>query len=285
MLLREIKNIYHEELDGLYPEEEVDSLFYRVIDHYLNLQGFILAFQPNYVLTKEEEQPVFEALAKLRQEIPLQYILGEAHFMGLSIHVDPSVLIPRPETEELVAWILEDMKEDKGAKSLLDVGTGSGNIAIAIKKTAPQTIVWGMDISEQALALAKKNGQVHDVEVVWIQHDITHSTKLEQVFEIVVSNPPYVLESEQELMRRNVKDHEPGSALFVPDHDPLYYYRAILEFNIENLAPAGRVYFEINEAMGDALTDLLMEYGYSEIQLKKDIFGKDRMIRAEAPTR
>ena len=285
MLLREIKNIYHGELDDMYPKDEVDSLFNRVIGHYLNLQGFILAFQPNYALTKEEEQPVFEALAQLRQEVPLQYILGETEFMGLRIHVDPSTLIPRPETEELVAWVLENLKENQEGKLILDIGTGSGNIAIAIKKKAARTVVWGMDISKKALELAKKNSQLNGVEVIWIQHDIMDTTRLEQVFDIIVSNPPYVLESEREIMRSNVKDHEPGSALFVPDDDPLRYYKAILDFNKTNLGKGGLVYFEINETMGDALTDLLLKYGYSEIQTKKDIFGKNRMIRATAPTR
>ena len=285
MLLREIKNIYHGELDDMYPKDEVDSLFNRVIGHYLNLQGFILAFQPNYALTKEEEQPVFEALAQLRQEVPLQYILGETEFMGLRIHVDPSTLIPRPETEELVAWVLENLKENQEGKLILDIGTGSGNIAIAIKKKAARTVVWGMDISKKALELAKKNSQLNGVEVIWIQHDIMDTTRLEQVFDIIVSNPPYVLESEREIMRSNVKDHEPGSALFVPNDDPLCYYKAILDFNKTNLGKGGLVYFEINETMGDALTDLLLKYGYSEIQTKKDIFGKNRMIRATAPTR
>lgn len=285
MLLREIKNIYHGELGSLYPKDEVDSLFNRVIAHYLNLQGFILAFQPDYSLTKEEEQPVFEALAQLKQEVPLQYILGETEFMGLSIHVDPSVLIPRPETEELVVWILGDLNEDVEVKSIIDIGTGSGNIAIAIKKKLPHARVWGMDISAGALSLARKNGEINEVDVNWIQHDILSTKRPNEVFDIVVSNPPYVLESEREVIRSNVKDHEPESALFVPDQDPLLYYRAILEFNKTNLADGGRVYFEINEALGKQLSQLLREYGYSEIQVKKDIFGKDRMIRAESPIR
>lgn len=283
MRLRDIKSIYHKELGDLYPKEEVDGIFNRVIDHYLNLQGFIVTLQPEFTLTKEEEQPLFEALSQLRQEMPVQYVLGQTYFMDMPLMVDPAVLIPRPETEELVAWIMADIRKYDGPVSILDIGTGSGNIAIAIKKNAPEMQVFALDKSEEALEVARQNGAMNKVEITWLHQDIEEEAPLAQVFDIVVANPPYVLESEKERMRNNVKTYEPAEALFVKDDDALRFYRAILERCREILCPGGCIYFEINEAKARDMEDLLRLYGYSEIQLKKDIFGKDRMIRAKSP--
>ena len=285
MLLQEIKSIYLAELEGLYPQEEITGIFNRVIDHYLGLQGFILAFQPQYMLTKEEEQPVFEALSHLKKEVPVQYVLGQTYFMDLPIQVDTTVLIPRPETEELVAWILADLGTSDGYLTILDVGTGSGNIAIALKKKLPGMQVYGLDQSKAALELAQKNAALNEVVVHWIHHDISQELSLDVTFDIVVSNPPYVLESEKASMRNNVKAYEPNDALYVDDADPLQYYRAILVRCERVLRPEGWVYFEINEQKGAEMEALLWEFGYSEIQLKKDIFGKDRIIKAKAPKR
>jgi len=283
MLLREIKSIYIKELEPYYPKEEVEGIFNRVIEHYLGLRGFVLVFQPQYVLTKKEEQPLFEALTQLKQEIPLQYVLGQTYFMDLPIQVNASVLIPRPETEELVMWIISDLESADDLASILDVGTGSGNIAIALKKKIPTMQVYGLDNSPEALELAQKNSELNEVEIGWIQHDITEIVPFELTVDVVVSNPPYVLRSEMEDMRKNVKDHEPPEALFVENADPLQYYRAILKQCEHMLRPKGWVYFEINEQKGKEIKAMLHEFGYSEIQLKKDIFGKDRMIRAQAP--
>lgn len=283
MLLREIKSIYLAELELIYPREEVEGIFHRVIDHYLGLKGFVLAFHPKYTLSKKEEQPLFEALAQLKQEIPIQYVLGQAYFMGLPIQVDPCVLIPRPETEELVAWLLADLDARNNALSILDVGTGSGNIAIAIKKNAPKMQVFGLDSSAGALEVARKNAELNEVAVTWLQQDIEKEMLSTPSFDIVIANPPYVLESEMEEMRNNVKKHEPSQALFVADKDALRYYRALLERCKTILRAQGWVYFEINEQKGPELEALLKDYHYSEIQLKKDIFGKDRMIKAQAP--
>ena len=283
MLLQEIKSIYHTELEGLYPKEEVTSIFHRVIEHHLGLQGFTLAFQPQYVLTKDEEQPLFEALAELKKEIPVQYVLGQTFFMDVPLLVNPSVLIPRPETEELVAWILSDLGPGNEEISILDVGTGSGNIAIALKKKNPGLKVYALDQCRDVLALAERNAQLNEVIIEFIQHDITQKLPRVLKVDLVVSNPPYVMESEKISIRNNVKSNEPAAALFVSDTDPLKYYRAILRQCKTILRPAGFVYFEINEQKGAEMVALLKEFGYSEIQLKKDIFGKDRMMKAQAP--
>ncbi|MBT8236934.1 MAG: peptide chain release factor N(5)-glutamine methyltransferase [Bacteroidia bacterium] len=278
MLLREIKNIYHLELDTIYPKEEVDSLFSLALSHYLKFDRFILALHPNLVISKEEEQPLFEVLAALKQHVPIQYILGETLFMEIPIKVGAGVLIPRPETEDLVRWILEDIPED--AKfTCLDVGTGSGAIAIALKKHRPKLDMHALDISKRAIEISQENAMIHKMEIHLLEYDILGENPLDLPLDIVVSNPPYVRELEQDSMAPNVLDHEPPEALFVSDDDPLVYYEAILKLCADNLAKGGFVYFEINEALGEEMTALLKKYSYSDIQLKKDIFEKPRMIK------
>ena len=278
MLLREIKNIYHLELDMLYPKEEVDSLFSLALAHYLKFDRFILALQPDLVISKKEEQPLFEALAALKQHVPIQYILGETHFMDIPIRVAKGVLIPRPETEDLVRWILEDTPEEEKF-TCLDIGTGSGAIAIALKKYRPKLEMYALDNSRRAIDISQENTMIHDVDIHLLEFDFLGENTLDLPVDIVVSNPPYVRELEQGPMAPNVLDHEPYEALFVSDDDPLVYYKAILKFCSDNLAKGGCVYFEINEALGEEMIALLQKYGYSDIQLKKDIFEKPRMIK------
>lgn len=308
MLLKEIKDIYHKELGTIYPKEEIDSFFYFCIEHYLNLQRFILAIQPGITLTKEEEQPLFEVLSKLKLEKPLQYILGTAHFMDLELQVNENVLIPRPETEELVQWILDDIRSQKSEVesqslrkeklkskieapcnedetlhslpySILDIGTGSGCIAIALAKNLPDAKVFALDVSESALNVARKNAASHGVNIMFLHEDILN-TELELDFDIIVSNPPYVRELEKEGIRKNVKDFEPGTALFVPDDDPLVFYRAIIDFAEKHLSEKGKLYFEINQYLGEETKALFNHRNFSEIELRKDMFGNDRMLKA-----
>jgi len=293
MLLKEIKDIYHRELGGIYPKEEVDSFFYSCIEHYLNLERFILAIQPGITLNKEEEQPLFEALSELKLQKPLQYILGTAHFMDLELQVDKNVLIPRPETEELVQWILSDAERSRSGISttpndrslqILDIGTGSGCIAIALAKHLPNAKIFALDVSDSALKVARKNAASNGVDITFLHEDILN-TELELDFDIIVSNPPYVRELEKEGIQKNVKDFEPDTALFVSDEDPLLFYRAIIDFAEKHLSEKGKLYFEINQYLGEETKALFNTRNFSEIELRKDMFGNDRMLKANVPSR
>ena len=281
MLLREIKNIYHSELDAIYPKEEVDSFFYLAIEHYFDLERFVLALQPNLALSKDEEQPLFEVLHKLCLEIPIQYILGSAHFMDMDFTVNENVLIPRPETEELVRWVLADLEMYENKEiSILDIGTGSGCIAISLAKNIPRAKVYGLDISKKALAIAKENAVMNKVEVVFVEADILEIETFNKKVDIIVSNPPYIRMLEKNRMKPNVIQNEPGSALFVPDDDPLVFYRKIIEYAKKNLKPDGRLYLEINQYLGKA-TKALLENDFTKVELRKDLYGNDRMLKGQ----
>lgn len=281
MQLREIKTIYHQELDGIYPQEEIDAFFYEVITHFLGLERFVLALQPDLVVSKEEEQPLFEALAQLKLEKPLQYILGIAHFMDMEFKVNEHVLIPRPETEELVRWIISDCQIGSSRDlKVLDIGTGSGCIAIALAKHLHEARVYALDVSEEAIEVAQGNTQSNNVEVHFIHQDILKAD-IKEKFDIIVSNPPYVRESEKEEMKNNVKQFEPSQALFVPDDNPLLFYTAIVEFAKNQLAARGALYLETNQYLGKETRALLEAHNFLDIELRKDIFGNDRMLKGQ----
>lgn len=303
MQLKEVKNIFHKELGDIYPKEEIDSFFYSCIEHYLNLQRFVLAIQPGLTVLKEEEQLLFEALSELKMEKPIQYILGTAHFMDLELQVNKNVLIPRPETEELVGWILDDFlvkkpsKKDAGRSrsvistplndrsfKILDIGTGSGCIAIALAKHLPGAKVYALDVSEGALSVARKNAEMNEVDITFLHHNILNpglELEPELVFDVIVSNPPYVRELEKSQIHKNVKDFEPHTALFVPDNDPLVFYRAITDFAEKYLSKKGKLYFEINQYLGDETKALFHTQHFSEIEMRNDIFGNPRMLKVD----
>ncbi len=284
MQLKEIKNIFHKELDDSYPKEEVDSFFYMLIEHYLGLERFVLAVQPNLVVTKEEEQPLFEALSQLRLHRPIQYIIGKSHFMDMDFSVDENVLIPRPETEGLVRWIveevgpIEDAVQDK-RHTILDIGSGSGCIAVSLAKNLPNYEVHALDISLEALQVARKNAKANKVEVTFIEIDILDLEDSAVKYNIIVSNPPYVRKQEKKKMHKNVTDHEPGLALFVSDENPLKFYEAIARFAKKNLKEKGSLYLEINQYLAKETEQLLRNHNFSEIELRKDMFGNDRMMK------
>ena len=281
MLLKEIKTIFHKELDAIYPKEEVDAFFYRLIEHYLKLDRFVLVLQPHLTVTKEEEQPLFEALAALKLEKPLQYITGVTYFMDLELKVNEHVLIPRPETEELVEWILNECQVERSRDlNILDVGTGSGCIAIAIARKLPNAKVYAMDVSEEALKVAKSNAELNKVEVNFFMADVLElELQPELKFDIIVSNPPYVRELEKNEIKNNVKEYEPNLALFVPDDDALLFYRAIVASTEKYLTKKGSLYLEINQYLGKETKALLEAHNFSEIELRKDLFGNDRMLK------
>ena len=278
MLLREIKNIFHSELDVLYGKDEVSSFFYMLIEHYFNLERFVLAIQPELVIDKEQETVIFNALAELKLEHPIQHIIGSSHFMDMDFKVNPHVLIPRPETEELVRWVIEDNEKAELPLAILDMGTGSGCIPISLTKYLPNANIFGLDISLDALEVAQENNKIHGTKVEFFQADILNLNHKNN-YDIIVSNPPYVRELEKAEMQKNVIDHEPSIALFVPDEDPLKFYRAIVNFASRHLNDKGSLYLEINQYLGNEMIELLQKYEFHTIKLKQDMYGNDRMLK------
>lgn len=277
MLVAEIKNIFHLELDKIYTKEEVANFFYLMLEKYLKIERFALVMQPNLTISKEEEQPFIKGLTQLKLERPIQYILGETSFMDSMFKVNESVLIPRPETEELVQWVISDIGNKKSEVRILDIGTGSGCIAISLAKALPNAAVVALDISDEALAVARENAVLNNAKVEFVYGDIL-DLNLNLNFDIIVSNPPYVRELEKEEIHINVKDYEPSMALFVPDDNPLLFYRAIAEFSKNHLYEEGRVYLEINQYLGEETKSLFEDENFKDISLKKDIFGNNRML-------
>ena len=267
------------ELQGLYPETEIRSFSYLIIE---KVTGFSRTeiFVNKYTLFSVEQQHVIESIIeKLKKYIPIQYILGETEFFGLTFYVDESVLIPRPETEELVDWIRIENNRG-GGLHILDIGTGSGCIAITLKHEFPDSVIDAFDISENALKTAKRNAVRNKLEVNFELVDILNAPDFPNNWDVIVSNPPYITEQEKDDMLPNVLNHEPHLALFVPDNDPLMFYRNIALFARQHLQHNGKLYFEINRESGKECMDLLTGLGFNDIELKKDISGNDRMVRA-----
>lgn len=267
------------ELQGLYPETEIRSFSYLIIE---KVTGFSRTeiFVNKYTLFSVEQQHVIESfIEKLKKYIPIQYILGETEFFGLPFYVDESVLIPRPETEELVDWIRIENNRGGGLR-ILDIGTGSGCIAITLKHEFPDSVIDAFDISENALKTAKRNAVRNKLEVNFELVDILNAPDFPNNWDVIVSNPPYITEHEKDDMLPNVLNHEPHLALFVPDNDPLLFYRNIALFARQHLQHNGKLYFEINRESGKECMDLLTGLGFNDIELKKDISGNDRMVRA-----
>ena len=286
MLLREIKNIFHAELDALYQQEEVRSFFSMLIEHYLGLERFVLALQPDFTISKEEERPFFEALGRLKLQEPIQHIIGKTHFMEMDFRVSKDVLIPRPETEELVRWIIDEIQNTKyevrsiNALKILDIGTGSGCIAISLAKHLSKADVYAVDISEEALKVAKANAVSNEVDVTFIKQDVLKGELLLE-FDIIVSNPPYVREMEKDEIHKNVLDYEPPQALFVTNEDPLVFYKSITALASIHLKEGGSLFLEINQYLGKETKQLLNDHNFSEIELRKDMFGNDRMLKGK----
>ncbi len=283
MLLKDLQNIYHKELDVIYGKEEVNSFFFICIEHYLNLPRFQLALQPEFAIIKSETDTFFKVLEDLKQQKPIQYIIGETEFYGLPFKVNENVLIPRQETEELVDLIIRShtdrgrsANENKPLK-ILDIGTGSGCIAITLAKNLPNTKVYALDVSKEALKTAKKNEELNNVEITFIEADLlkksTWDLKFKELeFDTIVSNPPYVRELEKAEIKSNVLDNEPHLALFVEDNNPLQFYKAIID-------PMGELYFEINQYLGEETKQLLIDADFGAVELLKDLNGNDRMLK------
>lgn len=284
MTTGKFRNHFINSLEGLYPIEELKSFFYLLAGKYLNLSRINIALQLNNELTHEEQSSFYKAVDRLRNHEPIQYILGETEFFGMPITVNKQVLIPRPETEELVSWIIEDI--DKNEATILDIGTGSGCIAISLAKKLNNAVVSAIDISTRAIEVAKKNTLINNVNIEFSRVDVLNFEadldlhhKWESKFDIIVSNPPYVRMQEKKLMKLNVIDHEPDIALFVEDDDPLLFYRKISQLSKQYLRHNGTLYLEINEYLGLEMEKMLNKAGFKHVVLKKDIFGKNRMIK------
>ena len=286
MLLKNYKSKFLEELTSIYDEMEVTSFFFLILEHLHQFKRIDLALNPNFEISESELGKWDEILSDLKTEKPIQYILGETEFYGLKFKVNENVLIPRPETEELVELILKSTKyEVQSTKfSILDIGTGSGCIAISLAKNLPNAEVFAVDVSEKAIQTAKENAKHNGVEVTFIQQNILEIDDLTfdlglSTFDVIVSNPPYVRMLEKEEIKPNVLEYEPHLALFVEDNDALLFYRKIAALAMKNLAENGKLYFEINQYLGKETVELLGNIGFKNIELIKDIYNNSRMIR------
>ena len=288
-LVKDIRNYYCEQLCSIYDKEESNAMILILFEHYFNIDRVKMALEPQLRLSESEMLTFHFAVKDLLKNKPIQYIIGETEFCDLKFKVNENTLIPRPETSELVMNIVnrhqtpdssreEKSQSHKVAKLILDIGTGSGCIAISLAKHLPNSEVHALDISEKALEVAKANATSNNVNVSFIHEDILSlRNKIETKFDIIVSNPPYVRELEKTEMRDNVLNWEPHNALFVSDNDPLIFYREILEFAKDHLKENGEVWFEINEYLGKEMTDLCHNMGFSEVEIFEDFRGKERV--------
>ncbi len=302
--VRDCRKYYANRLESVYGSDEANALIMILLEHYFNIDKIKIAMEPELRLSESELLTLHFAVKELLKNKPIQYITGETEFCGMRFFVDENVLIPRPETQEMVENIVSSAETDEDPSlspsfrpkrsgvekspanvSILDIGTGSGCIAISLAKLLKNSIVTAVDISEKALEVAKKNAEANGVNVRFICDDILNPKNPELIdnqFDIIVSNPPYVCESEKSAMRANVLDHEPSTALFVSDNDPLIFYRKILEFAQKALKHNGEIWFEINEKFGKETAALCREMGFGNVENIKDFRGKERVVRAKA---
>lgn len=281
----------YQRLSSIYEEGEARAIVRWVLEERFSLTRAELLCDDLQHLSMEQQKELEALMQRLEQGEPVQYVLGETRFYGRRFHVAPGVLIPRPETAELCQWVIDESADES---VLLDVGTGSGCIAVTLSLELPHTNVTAWDISEDALRIAQKNAQLNDASVTFEQRDIlnqgdkearrqggkeTRRQGVQGVWDVIVSNPPYICRQEAKDMERHVLDYEPHLALFVPDDDPLLFYRAIASYGCQTFRPGGKLYFEINPLYSDALTAMLQTMGYEDIQLRLDQFGKRRFLR------
>lgn len=275
----DIERFAYRELEDIYNRNEIRTLLQMMFEHFLGWSVAHLLVSKNATINQSDLLKLNFAIKDLRHGKPIQYIIGSTEFCNLTLSVSPHTLIPRPETAELV-YLIADKEKERQPQYILDLCTGSGCIAIALAKAFPAAKVFASDISAEAMAVAKKNAECNKAEVSFVIADILREENpAGESYDIIVSNPPYVREMEKVMMNRNVLDYEPHIALFVPDGDPLMFYRHIAEFASKHLRTGGKLYLEINEALGNETAALLEKQGYRPI-IHKDSFGKDRMIEA-----
>jgi len=300
--VKDVFDAYHQGLDELYSAQEAEAITLIVLSELSGLSSAKIKAFPEHEIPAERLEQLAAILGRLKTGEPVQYVIGHTEFYGLQFKVNASVLIPRPETEELVAWAIDSVGSlqlaagsGQWAGKILDIGTGSGCIATSLKKNLPNFHVSAIDISPDALQTAKDNAQLNNVDVDFIKGDIlnpeqpfafhlspltSHHSPLTTHYSLIISNPPYVTLYDKTLMHKNVTDFEPHIALFVPETDPLLFYKAIAAFAATHLTPGGLLYFEINESYGNEIVELLKDKHFKFIELRKDMSGRDRMIKA-----
>ena len=277
-----LKQYFFSELQTIQEDSEIESFFFILTEYLHNLKRIDVSLNPDFEVSEADLLKWKSIISELKTEKPIQYITGEAWFYGLRFEVNENTLIPRPETEELVEWIIEESKNLKIQQSknltILDIGTGSGCIPISLKKEIPNAIVSAIDVSEKALEMAKKNAVDNEVEVNFMLKNILETESLDEKYNIIVSNPPYVRNIEKQEIKKNVLAYEPHLALFVEDNNALIFYRKIAELALTSLTSNGKLFFEINQYLGKETVELLENLGFKNIELRKDFVGNDRMI-------
>ena len=290
--LKEYKKLFSETLKDIFPSTEIDTFFLYLMEEYLGFTRVDLVLQSDFIIDQNTKNLFDRALERLKNQEPIQYILGKTDFFGLPFLVDKNTLIPRPETEELVAWIIDEVEilNNKSSPkiSLLDIGTGSGCIPISLAKNIDFAAIYAIDISTKTLEVALKNADYNQVSISFFEMDILKTSNLDLLskdktqinFDIIVSNPPYVRESEKSAMDKNVLENEPHQALFVSDENPLVFYEKIADLALLHLSRNGLLFFEINQYLRNQTVNMLLKKGFKNIELRKDIFGNNRMIKA-----
>ena len=280
MLLSEFRIYFRKILSEFYSNREIDTFFKILIDFYFDWKSTFIGLNPNYVLDSNQLQKLKFALAELELGKPIQYVTNQAFFLNNEFYVNDSVLIPRPESEELVKWVLDDINEYKiTSPHLMDIGTGSGCIAISLAKANREIKLTAIDLSKEALIIAKKNASKHKVKIDFVQEDIQSLSHINRTFDIIVSNPPYIHPDEKKDILPNVLNHEPHMAIFTPNNDPIYFYRLIINFASKVLKSLGGLYLEINPKFLELLKSNFSSRNFSEVEVRNDIFGKPRMLK------
>ncbi|WP_272985232.1 peptide chain release factor N(5)-glutamine methyltransferase [Leeuwenhoekiella blandensis] len=279
MTLKAYRTHFYKELEALYPQEEYETFFKFLVQEYLKLAAYEIPLNFQLKLDEAQRNLFDKALSRLQQNEPLQYIVASTEFYGFPFQLSPAVLIPRPETEELVDWIYTDFKNT--SCTILDIGTGSGAIAVSLAKLLPEAKVTAIDVSEDALKIAEANASSNAVNVQFIKQDILDCQALDRSYDVIVSNPPYVRDLEKVEIKANVLNYEPHLALFVEDQNALIFYKKIAELAIKALQPNGILYFEINQYLSAETVSLLKNIGFSQVELRYDFAGKPRMIKAQ----
>jgi release factor glutamine methyltransferase len=290
MTILNLKKYFFDELSPIHENSEVESFFFILTEYLHNLKRIDVSLAHDFEITETYLQQWKTIISDLKNEKPIQYITGEAWFYGYQFYVDENTLIPRPETEELVEWIIERTKYEVQSNkvkvqstnfSILDIGTGSGCIPISLKKEIPNANISTIDVSEKAMAMAIKNAALNQVDINFIHQDVLKTEVLPEKYDIIVSNPPYVRNLEKHEIKKNVLAYEPHLALFVENDDALLFYRKIAQLALPDLKPNGKLFFEINQYLGSETLNLLKELGFKNIVLKKDFMRNDRMICCE----